>query len=70
MRDYLNETLPNRWIGRHTAGDLALLSWPPRSPNLTPCDFFLLGFVKDNVYVPPLPQNLEELKNRIRTVLT
>ncbi|PSN30867.1 hypothetical protein C0J52_26252 [Blattella germanica] len=69
VRQYLNEILPNRWIGRQGPGDLALHSWPPRSPDLTPCDFFLCGFVKDKVYVPPLPQNLEELKNRIHTAI-
>uniref|UniRef100_T1I6D7 Uncharacterized protein n=1 Tax=Rhodnius prolixus TaxID=13249 RepID=T1I6D7_RHOPR len=31
---------------------------------------FLWGFIKDTVYVPPLPQNLDELKNRIRTAIT
>ena len=29
---------------------------PPRSPDATPCDFFLWGYVKDQVYVPPLPR--------------
>ena len=29
-----------------------LLLWPPRSPDLTPCDFFLWGYVKDNAYKP------------------
>ena len=29
-----------------------LLLWPPRSPGLTPCDFFLWGYVKDNAYKP------------------
>ncbi|PSN35722.1 hypothetical protein C0J52_26813, partial [Blattella germanica] len=29
----------------------------------------LHGFVKDKVYVPPLTQNLEELKNRILTAI-
>ena len=33
-----------------------LLLWPPRSPDLTPCDFFLCGYVKDNAYKPPLPK--------------
>ena len=70
VRQFLNETLPNRWIGRQGADDLALFSWPPRSPDLTPCDFFLWGLIKDTVYVPPLPQNLDELKNRIRTAIT
>ena len=45
--------------------DDVLLQWPPRSPDLTPCDFFLWGFVKDTVYVPPLPANLQDLRNRI-----
>ncbi|KAJ4441206.1 hypothetical protein ANN_11057 [Periplaneta americana] len=27
--------------------DDALMKWPPRSSDLTPCDFFLWGFVKD-----------------------
>jgi len=43
--------------------------WPPRSPNLTPCDFFLWGFVKDTVFVPPLPANLKDLRNRINATV-
>jgi len=27
----------------------------------TVCDFFLWGFVKDNVYIPSLPKTLPEL---------
>lgn len=46
--------------------DLAIHPWPPRSPDLTVCDFFLWGYIKDKVYVPPLPTNLEELKIRIK----
>ena len=46
-----------------------LLLWPPRSPDLTPCDFFLWGYVKDNAYKPPLPQNVRELQDRIRTAV-
>jgi hypothetical protein len=36
---------------------------------LTPCDLFLWGYVKDTVYVPPLPRNLQELQNRIVAAL-
>ncbi|GBM45099.1 hypothetical protein AVEN_151077-1, partial [Araneus ventricosus] len=25
-------------------------AWPPRSPDLSPCDFWLLGFIKDQIY--------------------
>jgi hypothetical protein len=31
-----------------------------RSPDATPCDFFLCGYVKDQVYVPPLPASIPE----------
>ena len=31
---------------------------PPRSPEADPCDFFLWGYVKDQVYVPPLPASI------------
>ena len=44
-------------------------TWPPRSPDLTVCDFFLWGFVKDDVYVPPLPKTLPELRQGINTVI-
>jgi len=30
-------------------------------------DFFLWGYVKDQVYVPPLPASMPELKVQIRT---
>ena len=55
----------HRWIGRTGPKDLALHSWPPRSTDMTPCDFFLLGYVKERVYAPPLPADLDELTNRI-----
>ena len=32
------------------------------SPDATPCDFLLWGYVKDQVYVPPLPASIPELK--------
>jgi len=35
---------------------------PPRSPDATSCDFFQWGYVKDQVYVPPLPAGIPELK--------
>jgi len=40
-----------------------------RSPDATPCDFFLCGYVKDQVYVPPLPASIPELMVRIRTAI-
>jgi hypothetical protein len=46
-----------------------LLAWPPRSPDTTPHDFFQCGYVKDQVYVRPLPASIPELKERIRTAI-
>ena len=39
------------------------------TPHATPCDFFLWGYVKDQVYVPPLPASIPELKVRIITAI-
>ena len=39
--DYLNETFQDRWIGR--GGPAA---WPPRSPDMTPLDFYFWGYLK------------------------
>jgi len=46
-----------------------LLAWPPRSPDASPCDFFLWSYVKDHVYIPPIPAIISELKVRIRTAI-
>jgi hypothetical protein len=42
-----------------------ITAWPPRSPDLTPLDFSVWGYVKDKVFVQPLPASLEELRARI-----
>ena len=36
---------------------------------MIPCDFFLWGYVKERVYVPPLPADLDELTNRNTTAV-
>ena len=69
VRNFLNEKVPQRWIGRKGDNDLALCAWPPRSPDLTVCDFFLWGYVKDRVYVPPLPTSIHDLKQRIAAAI-
>jgi hypothetical protein len=43
----------------------SVVTVPPRSPDITPCDFFLWGYVKDRVFVPPLSRDLADLKARI-----
>ena len=45
VRDWLDQRFPGRWIGRGGP-----VSWPLRSPDLNPLDFFLWGHVKAYVY--------------------
>ena len=63
VREYLNRKLPNQWMGRGGP-----ISWPARSPDLTPCDYFLWSYIKDKVYRDP-PQTIEELKAKIRVAI-
>ena len=42
----LRAAFPGRLISRF--GDVP---WPPRSPDLTPPDFFLWGYLKGKVYI-------------------
>ena len=44
VMQHLNDTFPNRWIGRGST-----INWPPRSPDLTPLDFCLWGWMKREV---------------------
>jgi hypothetical protein len=55
VRNYLDANLPQRWIGCTTWDNLSLTCCQPRSPDLTPCDFCLWGYVKDKVFIPPVP---------------
>ena len=63
VRDFLNETFPNRWIGRNGP-----TPWLPRSPDITPLDFFLWSYVKDRVYRTPV-RDVETLQSQIIEVL-
>ena len=59
VRTYLDNILPVHWIGRRGSID-----WPPRSPDLTPMDFFFGGVVKNKVYARQ-PQTVDEMKEFI-----
>jgi hypothetical protein len=39
--------------------------WPPRSPDLTPLDFFFLAYVKNCVFIDKI-RDQDHLKARIR----
>jgi hypothetical protein len=59
VRQFLNERFLNKWIGRG-----GFLSWPPRSPDLTPLDFFLWDYVNNIVYQEKIA-DLRTLRHRI-----
>jgi hypothetical protein len=49
VREYFDETFGNRWIGRGGP-----ITWPLRSPDLTPLDLFLSGYMQSLVYETPV----------------
>ncbi|CAK1595200.1 unnamed protein product [Parnassius mnemosyne] len=59
IRERLNELFDDRWIGR-----LGPHAWPPRSPDLTPLDFFLWGYVKERVFNREC-DSADEMRQRI-----
>uniref|UniRef100_V5GPN0 Transposable element Tc3 transposase n=1 Tax=Anoplophora glabripennis TaxID=217634 RepID=V5GPN0_ANOGL len=61
VRRHLNNIFANRWIGR---GWDAPQPWPPRSPDLTPLDFFVWGYAKSKVYEIPI-EDEDHLRQRI-----
>ena len=48
---------------------LTLCTRTARSPNIIVCDFFWWGYVKNKVYVSPLPANTDDMKNRITAAI-
>ncbi|KAF2344443.1 Protein of unknown function DUF4817 [Trinorchestia longiramus] len=59
VTEKLNELFGNRIIALNHR-----IEWPPRSSDLTPCDFFLWGHLKSKVYSSPL-RDTDELKQKI-----
>lgn len=57
--DMLSEFFAERVISRN-----AIIRWPPRSCDLTPCDFFLWPYLKNSIFQRQV-NNLDELRQRI-----
>ena len=62
-RRWLDHTFKERWIGR--AGPIP---WPARSPDLSPLDFWLWGYLRDQVYGQQL-NTLTELRMAIENAI-
>lgn len=60
VNQLLHTYFEDRWIG--TNGPFR---WPPRSPDITPLDFFIWGYLKNEVYRNPVTIK-EECEQRVR----
>ncbi|CAH2000696.1 unnamed protein product [Acanthoscelides obtectus] len=61
---FLSTTFNDQWIG--TNGPI---QWPPRSPDLDPLDYFLWGYLKNQIYKRRY-DNLDALKTAVREKIT
>jgi hypothetical protein len=59
VRQFLDDQLPGHWVGQAEP-----IPWPPRSPDLNPLEFFQ-GYVKEHIYILPLPRTVSEMKECI-----
>lgn len=59
IKDWLDQNYPGRWIGRNGP-----ILWPARSPDLTPLDFYVWGYLKTEVYSVKI-DTIEQLRERI-----
>jgi len=58
-------TIVRNMFPRHLISPFGDMSWPPRSPDLSVCDFLLWGYLKSRVYTHK-PRTLNDLKEAIR----
>lgn len=62
VRTYLDENFSS-WIGRGV-GEMKILAWPPRSPDLNMIDFYLWGYLQHRVHMVGY-DSIDELSNAI-----
>ena len=60
IRVYLDERFQNQWIDNNSP-----IHWPPRSPGLSILDFFLWGYIKNEIYHTRL-EDRDSLMNATR----
>ena len=63
--DLINEYYDERVIALYYPHNKGMgIDWPPYSPDLNACDFFLWGYLKDRVYKEKI-RDMDHLKERI-----
>ena len=63
VMEFLNSQFPGKLISHRS-----VFPWPARSPDLSPLDFFLWGYVKDVVFRSN-PTNVAELKEKVEEAI-
>jgi len=58
-------TFVRQMFSQHVVSRFGDVPWPPRSPDLSACDFFLWGYLKSKVYVRK-SRTVDDLKVSIR----
>jgi len=58
-------TIVRNMFPGHLISRFGDVPWPPRSPDLSMCNFFLWGYLKSRVYAHK-PRTLNDLKGAIR----
>ena len=58
-------TVVRQMFPQHIVSRFGDVPWPPRSPDLAACNFFLWGYLKSKVYVRK-PRTVYDLKVPIR----
>ena len=61
---YLEDHFQGQLISRMSA-----FPYPPRSPDLTPPDFYLWGHLKEFCFRDPMPRSIQDLKNNVIRVI-
>lgn len=62
-RSNLHRQFGIQWIGTYGP-----IPWPPRSPDLTPLDFFMWGYLKNELYKKKY-DSVQELKDSLTTIM-
>ena len=64
VRHWLDRQFPDHWIAR-----CGPVEWPPKSPDLTPLDFYLWRHLNAMVYQVKI-QNVDHQEERIKASLS
>jgi len=65
VREHLTATYSGHWIGWGRP-----MAWPPKSPDLTPMDFFLWGHIKALIYMLPVDSEEDLIAHIVEAAAT